>query len=314
LSRFEDIWIQDGSSFALNDALASSFPGRFTKISPAAAEIHCTYSFFEGQAISISVAPDSQGERDSLPDPDEVAGKLLLIDRGYVSYSYFDAVNSHGGHYICRAKDKELNPMIVECLSGFTKKGPLRGKKLKEVSLPQRDIDLIVQGKGKTGEKFVLRLVMFWVAKKKKHVYLFTNLPTRDFPPSVVATTYRLRWQVELFFKECKSYTKLKKFRTKNSHIAEGLIWGTFIAIIIRRYLTYSAHETTGSRSAPFVAAAVSWMFFRELGRSAVRRYGRFRQRIAEVLELLRHVAARANPRRRTPFEELSIGPAVPCH
>ncbi len=98
LSRFDDIWIQDGSSFALNERLASSFPGRFNKISPAAAEVHCTYSLFEGQADSVSVAPDSQGERDFLPEPTEVAGKLLLLDRGYVSYAYFDAVNSHGGH------------------------------------------------------------------------------------------------------------------------------------------------------------------------------------------------------------------------
>lgn len=313
LSQFEDIWIQDGSSFALNDRLASIFPGRFTKISPAAAEVHCTYSLYEGQAVSVSVAPDSQGERDFLPEPHEVAGKLLLMDRGYVSYSYFDAVNSHGGHYICRAKDKKLNPTILECLSGFAKKGSLRGKKLKEISLPRRDIDLIVQGESETGKKFVLRLVMFWVAKKKNHLYLFTNLPARDFPPSVVATTYRLRWQVELFFKECKSYTKLKKFQTADPHIAEGLIWATLIAVLIRRHLTYSAHETTGRRSAPFVAAAVSWMFFRELGRSAVRGYRRFRRAIDEVLQLLRAVSARTNPKRHTPFEELAIGPVEPC-
>ena len=304
LSRFEDIWIQDGSSFALNERLASSFPRRFTKISPAAAEIHCTYSLFEGQAVSVAVAPDRQGERDFLPEPDELAGKLLLMDRGFVSHSYFDAVDSHGGHYICRAKDKKLNPTILECLGGFTKKSSLRGKKLKEISLPQRDIDLLVEGRSESGKKFVLRLVMFWVAKKKKHLYLYTNLPTSEFPPSVVATTYRLRWQVELYFKECKSYTKLKKFQTADRHIAEGLIWGTLMAVLIRRYLTYSAHEANGRRSAPLVAAAVSWMFFRELGRSAVRRYGRFRKAIAEVLLLLRHVAARTNPRRHTPFED----------
>jgi hypothetical protein len=42
LKRFSDIVAQDGSSFALNDALKETYPGRFTKVSPAAVEVHCT--------------------------------------------------------------------------------------------------------------------------------------------------------------------------------------------------------------------------------------------------------------------------------
>ena len=132
LTQFDDVWIQDGSSFALNDRLAQQFPGRFKKGSPAAAEIHCTYSLFEGRAVRLSVAPDTQGERDFLPDPATVTGKLLLMDRGYVSSFYFRDLISHGGSYICRARDKNLNPVILECFEGLSNFFPHGGLKLKD--------------------------------------------------------------------------------------------------------------------------------------------------------------------------------------
>ena len=42
VARFNDIVIQDGSSFALKKDLKESFPGRFKTIAPAAVELHAT--------------------------------------------------------------------------------------------------------------------------------------------------------------------------------------------------------------------------------------------------------------------------------
>ena len=40
---FEQIVVQDGSSFAVHDSLSDVFKGRFTTISPAAVEIHVSW-------------------------------------------------------------------------------------------------------------------------------------------------------------------------------------------------------------------------------------------------------------------------------
>lgn len=306
LARFRDVWIHDGTSFAVNDRLKPWFRGRFTKISPAAVEVHCTYSLFQGQAVALSVAPDCQGERDFLPEPSELRDRLLLVDRGYVSYDYFAAVDEAGGFYIARAKDKKLNPRIVRCLSGIAPSAKAEGQNLRDISLPNRTVDLIVSGTGQAG-KTELRLVIFYVASKKKRVFLFTNLPREEFPAPVVATTYRLRWQIELLFKECKSYTQLQKFQTADRHIAEGLIWASLAALLLRRFLAFSAHEFRGSRSAPFVAATAGWIFLRDLGRAALRSRGRFRNAIEDTLLFLLNHAARTNRQRTTTFEELGL-------
>ena len=52
LGRFTDIVVQDGSSFAVHDALAETFGGRFTKVRPAAVELHACVSVFQDQVLT----------------------------------------------------------------------------------------------------------------------------------------------------------------------------------------------------------------------------------------------------------------------
>lgn len=72
---------------------------------------------------------------------------------------------------------------------------------------------------------------------------LCTNLPRAPFSADLVARLYRFRWQIELCFKEWKSYANLHKFGTSNPHIAEGLIWASVCAAILKRFLAHAAQR-----------------------------------------------------------------------
>ena len=52
---------------------------------------------------------------------------------------------------------------------------------------------------------------------------LVTNLARSRFSAEQVGQLYRLRWQVELLFKEWKSYANLHAFDTSKAGIAERL-------------------------------------------------------------------------------------------
>ena len=93
--------------------MARDFPGVYTHTAPAAAEVHCTYSLYQGQCTTIYVAPYSQEEREFLPEPKELEGKLILLDRGYLRTSYFKEVDEAGGHFICRLGAGAHNPRIL---------------------------------------------------------------------------------------------------------------------------------------------------------------------------------------------------------
>ena len=80
LSDFKRIVLQDGSSFAVHDSLKDTFKGRFTKISPAAIEVHVSWDVLQGYPEEISVSPDSQAEYDFLPDVKSLVDSLFLAD------------------------------------------------------------------------------------------------------------------------------------------------------------------------------------------------------------------------------------------
>jgi hypothetical protein len=72
---------------------------------------------------------------------------------------------------------------------------------------------------------------------------LCTNLPRTPFSADLVAWLYRCRWQIERCFKEWKSYANLHTFNTANPHVAEGLMWASLCAAILKRFLAHAAQR-----------------------------------------------------------------------
>lgn len=311
LKMFKDIIIHDGTSFALHDELEPYFPGRFTQMSPAAVEVHCTYSLFNAQCNAVSIAPDKDPERIFLPDSSSLNRKLLLMDRGYLWLKRFREIEEHGGYFITRLNDI-VNPVILHSF-GTRLNGVRYGKtKFKDIKLPKRTVDLWIRSKGADRKPYEMRLVCLYIKKKKKHVCFLTNLIPDQMPPEVVAETYRLRWQIELFFKELKSYTNLRKFRTQNPVIAEALIWGTMIAFLIRRFVVLRCfHKKRKAKlSSPLVAAKNAWQYIGKIAHCAFNGYRGLTQILKEIFWFLDCIAIRTNPNRQDSFSRLAL---VPC-
>jgi hypothetical protein len=75
---------------------------------------------------------------------------------------------------------------------------------------------------------------------------LRTNLPRTPLPLELVSRLYRFRSQIELMFKEWKSYANLHRFSTANEHIAAGLIWASLCAAVLKRFLAHAAQLVGG--------------------------------------------------------------------
>jgi len=60
-----------------------------------------------------------------------------------------------------------------------------------------------------------------------------------DYNIDMLYRAYKWRWQVELLFKEWKSYANLHAFDTANPAIVEGLIWAAIAAAVLKRFLAY---------------------------------------------------------------------------
>lgn len=249
LVMFDDILIHDGTSFALKDDLAHQWPGRFKRVSPAAVELHVTMSALDDNPISIVLAPDKESERHFAPTPNSVRRCLLLEDRGYQDRQFFGEVQKAGGSFIVRGT-KNIKPTIVKA---YDDKGQhlryLEGKSLSWQMLPRQTVDLDIEWKGKSGDIYFGRLVAIHrpdARNRKTYVYLHTNLSRETFSAFDVGQLYRLRWQVELLFKEWKSHANLHGFDTAMPEIAEGLIWASLTAATLKRVITHIAEQVCG--------------------------------------------------------------------
>ena len=242
VARFTDIVIQDGSSFALKRTLQGVFPGRFTTIEPAAVEIHATYSGFADEVRALHVAPDCDAERPFLPDPTTLTGRLLLADRGYPSVPYFEAVDDAGGAFIVRLT-RSYDPWVCAAwIDGRRVAVPTRlrlSRFLAHHAGCHADLDVEFV----RGHCLVRFRVVVVPGRDDAMIRLCTNLPRTPFSAPLVARLYRFRWQIELCFKEWKSYANLHKFDTANPHIAAGLIWASLCAAILKRFLAHAAQR-----------------------------------------------------------------------
>jgi ribosome-associated translation inhibitor RaiA len=159
-----------------------------------------------------------------------------------------------------------MNPHVVEAFREDGKRlRSLRNKPLKAVhaKLPKRQrVELGVQWQV-DGHPVRLRLIVSWNRQTKEFCYLVTNLPAKRYPLDMICRAYKWRWQVELLFKEWKSYANLHAFDTENAAIVEGLIWTAIAAAALKRFL---AHMTQLLVEVPMSTRKVSMCALHILG------------------------------------------------
>jgi hypothetical protein len=309
-SRFRDILLQDGTSFALHDGLTESFRGRFTKVSPAAVEFHCTMSLFEDNLCRVTITGDADCERHHLPDPKELAGVLIMADRGYDSTSYMEAVDAAHGFFLIRAR-KSLDPRVVRIHTRGARYRRIEGGFLSNVlrRLPKDkafDLDVCWESKGELCRFF--RAVVRWNPSKKEWVRLLCNLDRDSFSADDILQAYRLRWQIELLFKELKSYANLHKFSTTKATIAEGLMWASLAAAFLKRYLAHACQHASGQPISTRRFAMCAQNILSILLASLHRGFRDLAARLSEAFAFLVHNAKRANPKRERERGRLAIG------
>jgi len=240
-AAFRRIVIQDGSSFAIHDGLREVFPGRFKVVKPAAVELHTTMDLLCDAPTTVVLTPDTTSEQAFLPEPPSLRASVLLADRGYVDLHYLRRVQDEGGFFLIRAK-AGMNPQVLEAFREDGKRlRSLRNKPLQTIhaKLPKRQRAELLVRWDVDGTPLCLRLIVSWNRRTKSFCYFLTNLPSPLYPLEVICRAYKWRWQVELLFKEWKSYANLHAFDTANPALVEGLIWAAIAAAALKRFLAH---------------------------------------------------------------------------
>ena len=297
---FKKILLQDGSSFAVNPKLKDKLPGRFSHYNPAAVELHVALDLYSETPETIILTPDTNAEAQYLPEPEQLEDTLIMGDRGYFKKDYMYRVLQQESVYCIIKATSAINPTVKKVLIGGKQLKKFSNKKLKDIKekLSKTDvIDMDIQWEEK--DKIInCRLVVSWNPVANYFQYLTTNLPRDTFSPEHIIEAYRLRWQIELMFKEWKSFANLRTFVTEKEAIVEGLIWASLCAAILKRFIAHVAQKATGVAISTHKVAKSACYFMGDIMNSIIHDPDKIRSALEKAILFLKNNTRRDSIKR----------------
>jgi hypothetical protein len=156
----------------------------------------------------------SDGKMHDVNILDEIAFEafaIYLMDKGYLDFARLYRLHQARAFFVTRAK---IN-------LSFTR---LEARKVdKESGLRCDQTIKLKVYKSKTGYPEKLRRVKYYDKEQgKTYVFLTNNF---ELSAIEIATLYKYRWQIELFFKWIKQHLKIKKFWGESENAVKTQIW-----------------------------------------------------------------------------------------
>ncbi|MBE0704932.1 MAG: IS4 family transposase [Afipia sp.] len=228
----ETVYAFDSTTIDLCLSVYPWAPFRSTK---AAVKLHTLLDVRGAIPSFIHISDGKTHDVNALDELIVEPGAFYLFDRGYLDFSRLHALHEAGAFFLIRAK-----------------RG-LRAKRryshpvdrLNTPVLCDQTVTLEVFY-SRQGYPTALRRVVVRDDEGKRIVFLTNN--TR-LPPEVIGELYRLRWQVELFFKWIKQHLRIKAFFGTSENAVKTQIWiavATYVLIAIvkkRALLPHSLYE-----------------------------------------------------------------------
>ena len=246
LNAFRDVLVPDGCAFKLANRLASSYAGTG---SDSELKLHAVYSVRAGGLVSIHATAGAVHDNDGFA-PEWQPGVLYIWDLGYNDYGRAIAGTTAGSLILQRLKTG-ANPKVVASYGPTGSRRELRLEDGSSVRLDeacamglvhqQRVLDLDVELRA-DDQCALMRVVCVPFGGEDR--YYLTSLPRAEFSPHEVAELYRLRWEIELFFRGLKGAARLDEVRRlEPPDSLHTIVYGTLLAAMLARDITATLNQ-----------------------------------------------------------------------
>ena len=169
----------------------------------------------------LTISGDDKQSEAAAFTPDILPGVLYVVDRNFIEFGFLRTVLEKGSDFVVRIKSNQPAMTVVETLSLSAADVEAGVIAEQVVRLPGRDAPaglfrcITIQGTDRAGKPQTLRLL--------------TNLPAATVAAHVVGAVYRLRWQVELFFKWLKTWAGMERLLSTSRN---GITTQLYIAVL----------------------------------------------------------------------------------
>jgi len=257
LTHVLDQWVQidpcEGVPLRLVDATMLAVPGPTGRTF----RLHAVFDPRRGVLTSVQLTDNRQAE--SITRGPHVAGDLAIADRGLARAKSLLELSARNVWWIVRAHlgnlkvwdndGRRLDQLDDElCAAADAAKGPVEWEAILRHGGRARAVRLIVLAlPPKRAEAARRKLTRRSQRKRSKtphertlrlagYVMLLTTLPPEMASAAAVLHWYRVRWQIELFFKRCKSLLKLQTIVSASDELQRvRLLTSMLIAALVDR-------------------------------------------------------------------------------
>ena len=160
-------------------------------------------------------------------------GSIVVMDRGYNDYAFFNRLSDEGVTFITRLKDNAVHTSLAtkEACRAVDENGhwgdytmSFTSKKAKEIS------------------DRTYRVIQWSDSEEERWFEFITN--NFELEPTEIALLYHERWNIELFFKKIKQNLKIKTFLGTSFNAIMSQVWAATIAVLLVEVLrVQSAHR-----------------------------------------------------------------------
>ena len=150
-------------------------------------------------------------------------GTILVFDRGYTDYNWFEQLTRQGVSFVTRLKTN-ADFIEVEDLAVPRRKGLISDRL---ICMTQQAVE--------NDNPTKMRRIEFFDEEQQRTLAFLTN--DMKLAAATVAEIYKNRWQIELFFKALKQSCKVKTFVGTSANALKTQIWTALISMLLVKML-----------------------------------------------------------------------------
>lgn len=249
LRELADIVVPDGCAFKLAKCLSGIFPGTGTA---SELKLHAVYSLKANICISVKQTAGSVHDSEGFWPESWVEGGLYLWDLGYQNNKRFIDATIAGAYVLQRLKN-DANPVVLASYGStgnrrevaFDDGTPARLSDACEFDLMHKGDVLDLDVEITDGTRSVVARVVC-VPHQGEDRYYLTTLSRDVFSAYDIAELYRLRWEVELLFRDWKGAMRLDEVRRLSHPLSlQAAITASLLAAALSRQIHHQLEQLT---------------------------------------------------------------------
>lgn len=212
------------------DLCLGLFPWADYRQTKGAVKLHLLLDHDGYLPVFADLTQGSQHELDIAWQLQLPKGSIVAMDRGYVDYHLFHTWTEQGVYFVTRAKDRMAYNVVED------RPVPRHRNILADqvIRFTGRQAQLRCPG--------TLRRIVVWDPVGEREIVLLTNL--LEFGSTTIASIYKDRWEIELFFKTLKQHLKVKTFVGTSKCALRTQIWTALIAMLLLKLMAFRSRCT----------------------------------------------------------------------